>query len=214
MMRYHKTPPPRDCARCGKHFRPAALNGKYCTAGCCEAAGRDRARAYRAKVKQAKAERSCAACGKTFVPSHGSQGACSDDCKQDRHKQTKSTWYGTLSRAKPEMRTCLVCGALFEASGHRARSVACSPECSYLRSRERTRQAKIDAAAQDPDIDAIIKRKSTEAYTARKQAGTVQHRTQCKVCLGLLPRDGTSRTTCSLPCAGKARTYRRRQEGA
>jgi predicted nucleic acid-binding Zn ribbon protein len=206
-MRFVKRPQPRDCAWCGRHYRPLALNGKYCTAGCCEAAARDRARAYRAKIKPAKAERTCAACGKAFVPSHGSALACSDECKQERHRQTKSTWYGTLSRAKPKTRTCLACGALFEASGHRMRAVTCSPECSYLRSRERTRQSKIDAAAQDPDIDAIIKRKGSESYSVRKQQGTVQHRTVCKVCLGALPRDGTSRTTCSLQCAGKARAY-------
>ena len=206
-MRFVKQPQPRDCAWCGRHYRPLALNGKYCTAGCCEAAARDRARAYRAKVKPLKTERTCAACGKAFVPSHGSQGACSDECKLERHRQTKATWYGTLSRATPRVRTCLVCGALFEASGHRMRAVTCSPECSYLRSRERTRQSKIDDATQDPEIDAIIKRKRSESYSVRKQQGTVQHRTVCKVCLGPLPMDGTARTTCSLTCAGRARQY-------
>lgn len=205
MMRFVKRPKPRDCARCGRHYQPLALNGKYCTAGCCEAAARDRAKAYQDKIKKTKMERTCVGCHKHFVPSHGSALACSDECKLERHRQTKSTWYGTLSRAKPKTRTCLVCEAVFEASGHRMRAVTCSPECSYLRSRERTRQAKIDALGQDPDLDEILKRKAAESYKMRKQQGTVQHRTVCKVCLGALPKDGTSRTTCSLQCAGKAR---------
>lgn len=211
MMRFHKIPPPRDCARCGKHFRPLALNGRYCTAGCSEAAAKERAKAYRAKIKKTT-ERTCVGCSKAFVPSHGSALACSDECKLERHRQTKATWYGTLSRAKPKMRTCLVCETPFEASSRRAHAVTCSPECSYLRYRDRIDRVKRQTIGQDPELDDIIKRKHATAYRARKRAGTVQHRTHCKACLGPLPKDRTARTTCSLSCAGKARAYKRRED--
>lgn len=207
MMRYRKTPQPRDCTWCGRHYRPAALNGKYCCAGCADKAAQQKVREYQARKRQAKAERTCAACGKTYVPSHGLQLSCSDECKQARQRQTSLQWYAGTSKGKPKDRLCAVCQTPFVASGHRMRAVTCSPECSYLRSREHTRRIKIEQAAQDPDIDAIIKRKQTDAYRARKRMGTVQHRTHCRSCLGPLPMDGTARTTCSLTCAGRARQY-------
>ena len=202
----YKDQPKRPCAWCERVFKPLSQSGKYCTLGC-----RDAALRKRQGIGKPLPERACRECGTVFVPKHHLTKICSDECrtKVSRRKSMR-TYYRTRIVAKPRTRECLICGTTFEARGHYLRSLTCKPECSYLLSRKRTKDAMTQAMATDIDVIRELGRQYKAAHSERKKQGTLRPKPQnCKVCAGPIVGARMHTTVCSLQCAGKARTDRK-----
>lgn len=83
-------------------------------------------------------ERACRVCGKKFRTNVWNKICCSADCAEINSKRQKKAWIN----AKKQSRTCVVCGATFQA-GYRTLTKTCSEEClSKLRSELKSKQKK------------------------------------------------------------------------
>ena len=111
----------RKCLHCGKEFRTAISNKKFCSEECCHK--------HYSELKKAQTvphKHTCPICNKEFT-SLKYQVYCSAKC---RIKRNNNILLQKLKEAHRVTKVCKVCGKLFETN-RGTQQIYCSSECAY-----------------------------------------------------------------------------------